>query len=315
MFNLCLVTGGAGFIGSHLVERLVQEGRRVRVIDDLSTGRKHNIEPFLSEIEFVEGDIRDASLVGKVMNGVERVFHQAALPSVPRSVKDPISTNEVNVDGTLNVLVAARDAGVERVIYASSSSVYGNSPLLPKKESMTPQPRSPYAVSKYVGELYSQAFYRVYGLETVCLRYFNIFGPRQDPGSQYSGVVAKFIASLLDAEPPTIFGDGEQSRDFTYVENVVEANLLAARAEGISGEVFNIACGQQLTVKELARLLSQTVGAPAGLTPQFTEERPGDVRHSLADISGAEELLGYKVKVNVGKGLEQTVKWYRDHPG
>lgn len=315
MFNLCLVTGGAGFIGSHLVERLVKEGCRVRVIDDLSTGRKHNIEPFLSEIEFVKGDIRDVSLVGKVMNGVERVFHQAALPSVPRSVKDPISTNEVNVDGTLNVLVAARDAGVERVVYASSSSVYGESPVLPKKETMTPQPRSPYAVSKYVGELYSQAFHRVYGLETVCLRYFNVFGPRQDPGSQYSGVVAKFITSLLDAEPPTIFGDGEQSRDFTYIENVVEANLLAARTEGISGEVFNIACGQQLSVNELARLLSQTVGAPAGLTPQFAEERPGDVCHSLADISGAEELLGYKVKVNVGKGLEQTVKWYRDHQG
>jgi len=311
--KLYLVTGGAGFIGTHLVERLLREGRGVRVIDNLSTGRKDNIEPFLPSIEFVEGDVRDLSVVNGAMRNVGCVFHQAALPSVPRSVKDPVSTNEVNVDGTLNLLVAARNAGVERLVYASSSSVYGESPVLPKKESMAAQPLSPYAVSKYAGELYCQVFHRVYGLETVCLRYFNVFGPRQDPGSQYSGVVAKFITCLLDAEPPTIFGDGEQSRDFTDIENVVEANLLAARIDGVSGEVFNIACGQRLAVRELARLLGEVVGAPAGLTPRFAGERAGDVRHSLADISSAAMRLGYEPKVSTKEGLKRTVEWYRSH--
>lgn len=308
-----LITGGAGFIGSHLVGRLVQEKQRVRVIDNLSTGKKENIEPFLSQIEFIEGDICDISLVQEAMDSVDYVLHQAALPSVPRSVKDPLSTNATNVHGTLNVLVAARDAGVKRVVYASSSSIYGDSPVLPKKETMTPKPRSPYAVSKLAGETYSQVFHCVYGLETICLRYFNVFGPRQDPESQYSGVVARFITSMLDAKVPTIFGDGEQSRDFTYVENVIEGNLLAAKADGVSGEVFNIACGEQLTVNGLVRLLGGVLEVPSGLEAEYAPVRPGDVRHSLADISKARTFLGYKPAVNAQEGFERTVEWYRSH--
>jgi len=248
MSELYLVTGGAGFIGSHLVEELVKQGQRVRVIDNLSTGKKENIKPFLGEIEFVEGDIRDLELVRAAMDGVEYVLHQAAVPSVPRSVKDPLTSNSVNVEGTLNILVAARDADVKRVVYASSSSVYGDTPVLPKHEDMKQEPRSPYAVSKLTGELYCQVFYYVYGLETVVLRYFNVFGPQQDPKSQYAAVVPKFITALLHGESPTIFGDGEQSRDFTYIENVVAANLLATKAPDVAGEVFNIAYGERITV-------------------------------------------------------------------
>ncbi|MCK4394582.1 SDR family oxidoreductase, partial [Candidatus Bipolaricaulota bacterium] len=277
MSELYLVTGGTGFIGSHLVERLVQDGQRIRVIDNLSTGKKENLEPFLSEIEFIEGDVRDSELLREAMDSVDYVLHQAAIPSVPRSVEDPLTTNSANVGGTLNVLLAARDAGVKRVVYASSSSIYGDSPVLPKKETMAPDPRSPYAVSKLAGELYCQVFHRVYGLETVCLRYFNVFGPRQDPNSQYSGVVAKFITSLLEGKQVTIFGDGEQSRDFTYVENVVEANLLAVKADGVSGGVLNIACGDRLSVNELARLLAEIVGADPKLEPRYAAPRPGDV--------------------------------------
>ncbi|HHV77980.1 MAG TPA: SDR family oxidoreductase [Syntrophothermus lipocalidus] len=311
MSELYLVTGGAGFIGSHLVEELIKRGERVRVIDNLSTGRKENIEPFLSEIEFIEGDIRDLGLVRKVMVGVDYVLHQAAVPSVPRSVRDPLATNSANVDGTLNVLIAARDAGVKRVVYASSSSVYGDTPVLPKHEGMKPEPRSPYAVSKLAGEFYCQVFYHVYGLETVALRYFNVFGPRQDPKSEYAAVVPKFITALLHGEPPVIFGDGEQSRDFTYVSNVVEANLLAAKAEQVAGEVFNIACGERITINELARLLIEIIGVSCYLQPKYAPPRPGDVRHSLADVSKARELLGYKVKVDIREGLERTVEWYR----
>ena len=311
MSELYLVTGGAGFIGSHLVERLVQVDQRVRVIDNLSTGKKENLEPFFSEIEFIEGDVRDLELLREAMDGVDYVLHQAAIPSVPRSVKDPLTTNSANVDGTLNVLVAARDAGVKRVVYASSSSVYGDSLKLPKQETMTPEPRSPYAVSKLAGELYCQVFHHVYGLETACLRYFNIFGPRQDPNSQYSGVVAKFITSLLEGKQVTIFGDGEQSRDFTYVENVVEANLLAVKADGVSGGVFNIACGERLSVNELARLLAEIVGADPQLEPLYAAPRPGDVLHSQADILKAKELLGYEVEVGTREGLERTVEWYK----
>ena len=313
MSELYLVTGGAGFIGSHIVERLVQEGQHVRVIDNLSTGKWENIEPFLEEIEFIEGDIRDLELVRKAMDGVDYVLHQAAVPSVPRSVKDPVTTNSVNVEGTLNILIAARDAGVKRVVYASSSSVYGDTPVLPKHEDMKPQPRSPYAVSKLAGEFYCQVFYHVYGLETVVLRYFNVFGPRQDPESQYAAVVPKFIAALLRNEPPTIFGDGEQSRDFTYVENVVEANLLATQAKGpdVAGQVFNIACGTRITINKLAQMLAEIIGVDPELKPHYAPPRPGDVRHSLADISKAQKLLGYKIKVDFERGLQKTVEWYR----
>lgn len=311
MTKLYLVTGGAGFIGSHIVERLVREGHKVRVIDNLSTGNKENIEPFVEEIEFIEGDIRDLELVREAMEGVDYVLHQAAVPSVPRSVKDPLMTNAANVDGTLNILITARDTGVKRVVYASSSSAYGDAPILPKHEEMKPEPRSPYAVSKLAGELYCQAFYHVYGLETVALRYFNVFGPRQDPESQYAAVVPKFIMALLSGEPPTIFGDGEQSRDFTYIENVVEANLLAAEAPDAAGEVFNIACGERITVNELTRLLAEIAGANPELKPEYAPQRPGDVRHSLADISKAGRLLGYEVKVSASEGLKQAVEWYR----
>ncbi|MCR4404990.1 MAG: SDR family oxidoreductase [Candidatus Acetothermia bacterium] len=311
MSKLFLVTGGAGFIGSHIVERLVREGQRVRVIDNLSTGKRENIEPFLGEVEFIESDIRDLGLVREAMEGVDYVSHQAAVPSVPRSVKDPMTSNSVNVEGTLNILIAARDAGVKRVVYASSSSVYGDTPTLPKHEGMKPEPRSPYAVSKLAGELYCQVFFHVYGLETVALRYFNVFGPRQDPQSQYAAVVPKFITAFLQGEPPTIFGDGEQSRDFTHIENVVEANLLAAKAPGVAGEVFNIACGERITVNELARLLTEIVGVNPKLKPKYALARPGDLRHSLADISKAQELLGYEVKVNTREGLERTVEWYK----
>ena len=307
--KLYLVTGGAGFIGSHLVEELVKQGQRVRVIDNLSTGKRENIEPFLEKIEFIEGDIRDLGLVRKAMDGVDYVLHQAAVPSVPRSVKDPLTTNAANVDGTLNILIAARDADVKRVVYASSSSVYGDTPTLPKQEGMKSQPRSPYAVSKLAGELYCQAFYHVYGLEAVALRYFNVFGPRQDPESQYAAVVPKFITALLRGDPPMIFGDGKQSRDFTYVDNVVAANLLAAKASGVAGEVFNIACGERITINELARMLTEIIGV--NIEPEYTPPRPGDVLHSLADISKAQKLLGYKIKVDFERGLQKTVEWYR----
>ena len=311
MSLLYLVTGGAGFIGSHIVERLVREGQKVRVIDNLSTGKKKNIEPFLEKTEFVEGDIRDLEPLREAMDGVDYVLHQAAVASVPRSVKDPLTSNSVNVEGTLNILITARDADVKRVVYASSSSVYGDTPTLPKHEDMKQEPRSPYAVSKLGGELYCQAFYHIYGLETIALRYFNVFGPRQDPKSQYAAVVPKFITALLHGEPPTIFGDGEQSRDFTYIENVVEANLLAAKASGVAGEVFNIACGERITINELACMLAEIIGV--NIEPEHTPPRSGDVLHSLADISKAKRLLGYEVKVSTPEGLEQTVEWYKSH--
>jgi len=308
-----LVTGGAGFIGAHLVDRLLHDGHGVRVIDNLSTGKKENIEPFLDKIEFIEGDIRNLELVHTAMEGVDHVLHQAAVPAVPRSVKDPLTTNSANVEGTLNILIAARDVGVKRVVYASSSSVYGDTPTLPKREGMRPEPRSPYAVSKLAGELYCQVFHQVYGLETVALRYFNVFGRRQDPESQYAAVVPKFVTALLQGRAPTIFGDGKQSRDFTYIENVVEANLLATKAPDVAGEVFNIACGEQLTVNGLVRLLGKAVGVSAGLKAQYAPARPGDVRHSWANISRAKDLLGYEPKVSVKEGFERTVEWYRSH--
>jgi UDP-glucose 4-epimerase len=302
------VTGAAGFIGSNIVERLVKEGCRVKAIDNFLTGKKENIESFLSEIEFIEGDIRDLNSLQELMKGVDFVLHQAALPSVPRSIEDPLTTNSCNINGTLNVLIAARDAGVKRVIYASSSSIYGESPALPKKEDMMPAPISPYAVSKLAGEFYSKIFYEVYGLETVCLRYFNVFGPRQDPTSQYAAVIPKFIKYSLDGKPIPIFGDGEQSRDFTFVENVVEANLKALEAQRVGGEVINIACGEMTSVNKLVNLLREIL--QKNLEVQNISPRPGDIKYSLADIEKAKTLLNYTPRVKLKEGLKKTVMWF-----
>src|ERR1051325_5201780 len=277
-----LVTGGAGFIGSHIVERLVRDGQAVRVLDDFSAGKDENLAPFLDRIEVVRGDIRDVETVKEAMRDVEIVFHEAALGSVPRSVADPQTTHDVNITGTLNILLAARDAKARRVVYASSSSVYGETPELPKHEKMMPQPLSPYALSKLAGEHYISVFKQVYGFEAVALRYFNIFGPRQDPESQYAAVIPRFLTALFEGRQPVIYGDGQQSRDFTYVENVVEANLLASEAEGIAGRAFNVACGGRYTLLELLGKLKAIIGST--IEPIHEEARPGDVRDSQASI-------------------------------
>ena len=304
-----LVTGGAGFIGSHIAERLVRDGHRVRVLDDFSSGKNANLESFVEGIEIVRGDIRDARLVNEASRGVEVVFHEAALGSVPRSVADPLSTHEVNITGTFNVLLAARDAGVKRVVYASSSSVYGEKPVLPKHEEMTPQPLSPYALSKLVGEHYAQVFKKVYGFEVVALRYFNIFGPRQDLESQYAAVIPRFITALLTGNSPVVYGDGLQSRDFTYVENVVDANLLAAEADGAAGRAFNVACGGRYTLIELLDRLKELIGSE--IEAAHEPSRAGDVRDSQASIEAAQRVLGYRVSVGFEEGLRKTVDWYR----
>jgi len=303
-----LVTGGAGFIGSHIVEALVKKGERVRVLDNFATGKRENIVPFLDDVELVEGDLRNLHEVRKAVGGVEVVLHQGALPSVPKSVEDPAGSNESNITGTLHVLIASRDEGVKRVVYAASSSAYGDSPSLPKEESMKPEPRSPYAIQKYVGELYCRNFYELYGLETVSLRYFNVFGPRQDPNSQYAAVIPKFITALADRRPPTIYGDGEQSRDFTYVENVVLANLLAAQAEGVAGEMMNFACGKRYTLNGLLRQIREIM--QTDIEPVYTDPRPGDVKHSLADIRKSQRLLGYTPHVPLEEGLRKTVAFF-----
>ena len=301
-----LVTGGAGFIGSNLSEKLLNMGHKVRIIDDLSTGREENIKGFFSDIEFVNGDIRDLQTVKKAAQGVDYILHQAALPSVPRSVANPIETNNANIEGTLNVLVAARDEGVKRVVLASSSSVYGNNEALPKIETMVTKPLSPYAITKHAGELYANVFYDIYGLETVSLRYFNIFGPKQDPNSQYAAVIPQFITAMLRDESPVIYGDGEQSRDFTYIDNAAEANILAAvSSEAGHGEVVNIACGKRLSLNQLVDMINAILGKD--IKPVYAEGRKGDVKHSLADISFAKSLLGYKVKVNVEEGLQKLL--------
>jgi len=308
MSSAYLVTGGAGFVGSNLVEALVKQGERVKVLDNFATGKKQNIDPFLDDIELVEGDLRNPDDVRKAMEGVDFVLHQGALPSVPKSVADPVGSNESNITGTLNVLIAARDEGVKRVVYAASSSAYGDTPTLPKEETMRSAPLSPYGIQKYVGELYCRNFYELYGLETVSLRYFNVFGPRQDPTSQYAAVIPKFISALAGGKPPTVYGDGEQSRDFTYVENVVRANLLAAGVEGVAGEMMNFACGKRTTLNEL---LEQIQGIlQTDIKPVYTDPRPGDVKHSVADIRKSQKLLGYTPHVSLEEGLRRTIPFF-----
>jgi UDP-N-acetylglucosamine/UDP-N-acetyl-alpha-D-glucosaminouronate 4-epimerase len=308
---LYLITGIAGFIGSSLAHELVGRGERVRGIDDFSTGKPENIASIRSRIDFIQADLNDASAVASACRGADYVLHQAAIASVPRSVQDPGECNRVNVDGTLNLLVAARDAGVRRVVYASSCALYGDSPALPKREDMLPNPISPYAVSKLAAEYYMGAFYRVYGLETVSLRYFNVFGPRQDASSDYSGVLAIFISRMLRGEQPAIYGDGEQSRDFVYIDNIVSANLLActAPAAQVAGRAFNAATGRRITVNEIYAVLQKQTGygSPARRCP----ERAGDIKHSLADISQIEAAMGYKPAAAFEEGLRRTVDWYR----
>ena len=307
--RLYLVTGGAGFIGSHLVETLVNRGEKVRVLDNLMTGKYENIANFEDRIEFILGDIRDFNVLGKAVDGVDTIFHEAAIPSVPRSVEDPQLNHDSNVNGTFNVLLAARDAGVRRVVYAASSSAYGEIGTGEKKEDQLPSPLSPYAVAKLVGEYYCQVFTRVYGLETVSLRYFNVFGPRQDPSSPYSGVISKFVTTLLNGDRPMIFGDGEQSRDFTYVANVVDANIRAAESADAVGEVINLGVNQRTTLNQLLSELQKIIGT--NIAPQYEPPRAGDIRHSLADISRAEKLLGFKPLIGLEEGLKATVDWYR----
>jgi UDP-glucose 4-epimerase len=308
-----LVTGGAGFIGSNITRALLEAGDTVRVLDNFATGRRDNLSGIEESVALFEEDIRDLEAIRPAFEGADYVLHQAALPSVPRSVKDPVSTTEANVNGTLNVLIAARDAGVKRVVMASSSSVYGSNPELPKHEGMRPLPISPYAASKLADEAYAASFTHVYGLETVCLRYFNVFGPRQDPTSQYAAVIPLFVTLLLRGERPTIFGDGEQSRDFTYVANVIQANIRAATSPGGSGQAFNIACGSRISLNELLAHLNDIIGT--NIEPIYTESRAGDVKHSLADISAAREAFGYDPQVSTREGLEHVVEWYRQAGG
>lgn len=306
-----LVTGVAGFIGSTIARALIHRGDEVRGLDDFSSGKRENIAELKGSLDFREGTLLDPAGLAIACRGVDCVFHEAALPSVPKSVAEPKLTNSVNIEGTLNLLLAARDAGVKRVVYAASSSAYGESPTLPKREDMVPHPISPYAVQKLTGEHYMQAFACVYGLETVSLRYFNIFGPRQDANSQYSAVLAKFITSMLQSQSPTVFGDGEQSRDFTYVDNAVQANLLAAqaRAEEVSGRVFNVATGTRFSLNQTYKMLQKIIGFTDPV--KFGPPRSGDVRHSLADISLAQKHLNYSPSVSFEEGLRRTVEWYR----
>jgi nucleoside-diphosphate-sugar epimerase len=307
--RLYLVTGGAGFIGSHISERLLRDGHGVRVLDNFVSGKEENLKDIGGEVELVRGDIRDPQVLAEAMKGVYVVFHEAALGSVPRSVADPMTTHEVNMTGTLNVLLAARDAGVRRVVYASSSSVYGETKELPKREDIKPQPLSPYALSKLAGEHYITIFKHVYGFEAVSLRYFNIFGPRQDPESQYAAVIPRFVTALMTGNRPVIYGDGMQSRDFTYVENVVEANLLASEADGVAGHAFNIACGGRFTLLDLLGKLKQIIGSD--IEPIHEPARVGDVRDSQAGIEAAQQALGYGVKVDFDEGLRRTAEWFR----
>jgi len=309
MANVQLVTGGGGFIGSNLVRALLAQGRRVRVLDNFATGFHENLEEIKNDIDLLEGDIRDPETCHKACKGAEIVFHQAAIPSVPRSMEDPQLSFDVNVVGTHNMLMAARDGGVSRFIYAASSSAYGAGEDLPKREMMPVLPISPYAAAKAAGELLAATFCRAFGLQTVSLRYFNVFGPRQDPSNQYAGVIAAFALRMLRGERPIIYGDGTQSRDFTFIENVVHANLLAAEAPEVQGEVVNIGCGEAIDLNQMVGIFNKILGT--ALEPIYEPPRPGDVKHSLADVSAAKKLLGYKPKVRFADGLRQTLEWYR----
>lgn len=303
-----LVTGGAGFIGSHIVERLLEEGFKIRVVDNLSTGRFSNIKPFIDKIEFILGDLSDYKIAEQAVDGVDYIFHQAAVPSVPRSVRDPIRTNKSIVTATLNLFEAARKAGVKRIVQASSSSVYGNSEKLPKLETMPANPISPYAIAKYAQETYGRIFSNLYDMSIVSLRYFNVFGPRQDPYSEYSAVIPKFISLMLKDKRPTIYGDGRTTRDFTYVENVVNANLLACQTDKpVDGEFMNVACGERISLLELVEIINDVLGK--NIEPLFAEERPGDVKHSLADISKAKKLIDYEPKTNAKDGIRKTINY------
>lgn len=304
-----LVSGGAGFIGSHVVEALLEQGEQVRVLDNFFTGRRENLADFGGKLDLICGDVRDYPTVQKAVAGVDYVLHLAAIPSVIRSVEDPLLTNQVNVEGTLNLLQASRKSSVKRVVYSSSSSIYGDSPELPRREEMTPSPLSPYSLQKLVGENYCSLFYRLYSLETVILRYFNVYGPRQDPSSIYSGVISRFITALLTDQAPIIYGDGEQTRDFSFVSDVAWATVAAARAPGVAGEILNIAAGQAYSLHQLLAILKEETGSR--LPPVYQEARPGDVRHSLGDISRSKAALGFDPKFSFPEGLKRTIEWYR----
>lgn len=307
--NRFLVTGGAGFIGSNLCRALVVEGCFVRVVDNLITGQRRNLEGLWDRIEFVEADMGDPDVAHAAMQDIDVVLHQGAVPSVPRSVDNPAETHVHCVDATFQLLLAARDRKVRRFVYAASSSAYGDSETLPKVETMAPNPRSPYAVAKLTGEYYAQVFAEVFGLETISLRYFNVFGPYQDPTSQYAAAIPAFVTAILQDRPPTVYGDGEQSRDFTYVDNVVRANLLAARAKRTQGQVVNIACGEKVTVNAIIRLINEIVGKD--VAPTYAPARPGDVKHSLADITRARQTIGYEPVMDFREGLARAIDWYR----
>jgi nucleoside-diphosphate-sugar epimerase len=304
-----LVTGGAGFIGSNICRRLVAERCSVRVVDNLLTGKRSNLAPIMDKIDFIEADMGEPEVACRAMRDIDVVLHEGALPSVPRSVDDPAGTHRHCVDATFTLLMAARDAGVKRFVYAASSSAYGDTPTLPKVETMTPAPLSPYAVGKLVGEYYCSVFSSVFGLETISLRYFNVFGPHQDPASQYAAAIPAFVTAILQDRRPTVYGDGEQSRDFTYIDNVVEANLLAARARKTHGEVINVACGEAVTVNAIIEAINDLLGRD--IRPIYESSRPGDVKHSLADITAARNLIGYNPTVPFREGLEKSIDWYR----
>jgi len=306
-----LVTGGAGFIGSNICKRLVADGCFVRVLDNLLTGKRSNLAQIVDKIEFVEADMGDPEVARAAMQGIDVVLHEGALPSVPRSVDDPVSSHRHCVDATFTLLVAARDAGVKRFVYAASSSAYGDTPTLPKVEAIRPDPLSPYAVGKLVGEYYCSVFAKVYGLETIALRYFNVFGPQQDPASQYAAAIPAFVTAILKDQPPTIYGDGEQSRDFTYIDNIVHANLLAARVKKTAGEVVNVACGEAVTVNAIIDMINRLLGK--NVKPIYAPARAGDVKHSLADITAARKLIGFEPVVLFREGLEKSIDWYRNN--
>ena len=306
-----LVTGGAGFIGSNICRKLISQGCFVRVVDNLLTGKKSNLAGIIDKLEFIEADMGDEDVARSSMKDIDVVLHQGALPSVPKSVEDPAATHKHCVDATFTLLLAARDAGIKRFVLAASSSAYGDTPSLPKVETMPTSPLSPYAVAKLVGEYYCSVFYKVFGLETISLRYFNVFGPYQDPTSQYAAAIPAFVTSILKDTPPTIYGDGEQSRDFTYIDNVVEANLLAARAEHSAGEVINVACGQAVTVNEIIDMINDAVGK--NVKPVYTDSRAGDVKHSLADITLAQKIIGYKTVIPFEQGLKMAIDWYKEN--